>query len=378
MDPAAVPMDHYRTLDAISKCRTAALGGHIDACDDCGHLRISYNSCRNRHCPKCQGVNKEMWIIMQEDMLLPVLYYHIVFTLPHEFNILCMYNPRTMYNLLFKTTWYVLKKFASDHKWMGAQSTATMVLHTWSQTLALHPHLHCIVPNGGLDRDGNWKNAKYSKNDFLFPIAALRKVYKGYFMHHLLAMIDNEEIYVPHGYFNKFGSKQKWKNTLYTKDWNIFTKKPFAGTKHVINYLGRYSHRVAITNYRILNLDTAASLVTFSYKDYKDRNKTKIMTIPVHEFVRRFCLHILPKRFRKIRQFGFTANACKAKKIAQARMSLQCRAKALLDKQARKQLALQRLNIDFDRCPKCKAKLKTILLFSASRPPPQQYTHSKK
>lgn len=288
MDIKSMPMDHYRILDAISKCRTIALGGHIDSCDDCGHLRISYNSCRNRHCPKCQGLNKEMWIIMQEDMLLPVVYYHVVFTLPQELNIICRFNPHQMYDLLFNSAWHVLNSFASDPKWIEAKTSATMLLHTWSQTLALHPHVHCIVPNGGLDQDGHWKFPSKGHNNFVFPVAAMKKVFRGYFMQHLLKMVRLESIFIPKHYFQKYGSIENWRKMLISKDWVIFTKKPFSGPHKVIKYVGRYSNKIAITNARIILLNKQENLVTFSYKDYKDKGREKIMTLTTHEFVRLF------------------------------------------------------------------------------------------
>ncbi len=165
---AKLPADHLRTLDALSKCRTAALGGHVDGCDKCGHMQISYNSCRNRHCPKCQGVEKEAWVVMQEDMMLPVVYYHIVFTLPHQFNSLCVHNASPMYEALFKAAWYTLNMLAKDVKWLGAQTAATMVLHTWGQNLSFHPHLHCIVPNGGLSTFGSGNSLKEEIITFYF------------------------------------------------------------------------------------------------------------------------------------------------------------------------------------------------------------------
>lgn len=194
MNLSKMPSDHRRTLEAIRDCRTAALGGHVDACDECGDLRISYNSCRNRHCPKCQGLNKEMWLIQQEDMLLPVAYFHLVFTLPHELNELCRYQPKFMYNLLFQSAWHTLNTLALDAKWLGAKTAATMVLHTWSQTLVLHPHVHCIVPNGGITKDGTWQFPNRGNGNFLFPVKAMQKLYKGHFMANLKKKIEQETL----------------------------------------------------------------------------------------------------------------------------------------------------------------------------------------
>ena len=212
LDKYNLPFHHIRTLNAISNCRTAALGGHIDACNHCGHQEISYNSCRNRHCPKCQGLAKEMWIIQQEDMLLPVAYFHVVFTIPHELNELCLHHPKKMYDLLFHAAWHTIKTLSLDKQWLGAKPAATMVLHTWSQTLVLHPHLHCIVPNGGIDDDGKWKFPKRGNGNFLYPVKAMQKIYRGYFMQHLMSMLANDHI----AFKNKPPSSlYLWKDRLY-------------------------------------------------------------------------------------------------------------------------------------------------------------------
>jgi hypothetical protein len=357
---------HRKTLSALERCRTAAMGGHIDECNHCDYLKISYNSCRNRHCPKCQGVKKEMWIVQQEDMLLPVAYFHIVFTLPHELNELCIYNPRVLYKLLFDSAWHTLNTLAKDKKWLGAKAAATMVLHTWSQTMILHPHVHCIVPNGGVTKDGDWQFPKRGNSNFLFPVTAMKKIYKGYFMAMLKSAIDAGKLSLPPG-FPKGYNYKKWKDILYQKDWVVYTKKPFAGVKHVVNYLARYSHRVAITNHRIK--DITDDKVTFIYKHYKDNAKKKKMTLEGTEFLRRFCLHILPRGFRKVRQYGFLSNASKAKLLAQARAALGERVKILLTRKERKALAIQRLfKGQSDRiCPYCK-KGQLIPMYSWEAP----------
>jgi len=372
MDKHKMPVHHLRTLSAIARCRTAELGGHIDQCDSCGHLRISYNSCRNRHCPKCQGLNKEMWIIQQEDMLLPVVYYHVVFTLPHELNLICMYNPRVMYDLLFDSAWHTINTLAKDPQWIGANTAATMLLHTWSQNLSLHPHLHCIVPNGGLTNDGSWQFPKKGKDNFLFPVLAMMQVFKGYFMQQLKQKVKEHQLDIPQSYFRKFGGQRKWRNLLYQKSWNVFTKKPFSNSKHVIDYLGRYSHRVAITNRRIVSIDDQG--VNFEYKDYRSKDAKKILPLSGKEFLRRFCLHILPPRYRKVRYRGFIANACKAKNIKKARAALNTKHYQLLNKAERKQLAMLRLfgSNDLDLCPCCKkGKMQMIITINKNRPPPK-------
>ena len=350
---------HLRTLTNLEQCRTSAMGGHIDECDSCGHLKISYNSCGDRHCPKCQGISKEIWIIQQEDMLLPISYFHVVFTMPQELNELCMYQPKFMYNLLFRAAWHTLSTFAKDPKWLGAKSAATMVLHTWSQTLSLHPHVHCIVPNGGLKQAENnfkWQFPKQSngkkEGNFLYPVSAMKKVYKGFFLSELKKEIERGTLALPPSFPYGFAYK-KWKDNLYKKEWVVYTKKPFGGVKHVVNYLARYSHRVAITNHRIKKIDDES--VLFEYKDYKDGGKKKPMSLKGREFLRRFCLHILPKGYRKIRQYGFLSNASKGKSLALARIALGERVKVLLTKKERKELALQRLfkGVSDKVCPCC-------------------------
>ncbi len=361
---------HQKVLSALARCRTAQLGGHVDACDQCGHIRISYNSCRNRHCPKCQGVNKEMWLVQQQDMLLPVSYFHVVFTLPHEFNGLCMHNPAFMYDLLFKSAWHVINSLARDPKWIGAKTAATMVLHTWSQSLILHPHLHCIVPNGGLDHNGQWAYPKRGKDNFLFPVQAMKKLHKGFFMQRIKQAVKLGQIILPPNFPTAPKNYSKWKNNLYAKQWVVYTKKPFSAVKNVIDYLGRYSHRVAITNHRIKSISDQH--VTFKYKDYSDRARNKLMQLTGSEFIRRFCLHILPPRFRKIRHYGFLSNACKAKSIAQARKSLSAKNRTLLTRVQRKALAIERLfNAAVDQCPCCtKGKMKIIMAFGCNKAPP--------
>ncbi|SOE20132.1 Transposase zinc-binding domain-containing protein [Spirosomataceae bacterium TFI 002] len=366
-----------RTLEAIRRCRTAELGGHIDSCDSCGHLRISYNSCRNRHCPKCQGLNREAWIIQQEDQLLPVAHFHVVFTLPHELNSLCMYEPAKMYDLLFKAAWHTLKTLSLDPKWLGAKPAATMLLHTWGQNLSMHPHVHCIVPNGGLTSKGNWQFPKRGKANFLYPVKAMQKLYKGYFMQKLKELLRDPDWKYPTGFpVNK--AFTEWKNELYKKDWVVYTKKPFAGVKSVVEYLGRYSHRVAITNQRIRSVTDTH--VSFSYKDYRTNGHSKLLTLEGKEFLRRFSQHILPCGFRKVRHFGFIANASKAKSIKTARQALHVKQKELLDKAERRSLAKQRLfKKEADKCPCCKTGvMRTMEILSPARAPPSTLLSRKR
>ena len=358
-----------RTLSALERCRTEGLGSHVDGCDVCGYLQISYNSCRNRHCPKCQGLNKEMWIIQQEDMLLPVAYFHVVFTLPHELNGLCQYNPKWMYGLLFKAAWYTINTLAKDPKWIGAQTAATMVLHTWSQTMCLHPHVHCIVPNGGLTKEDQWQYPRRGTGNLLFPVAAMKRLNRGYLMAQINLAIKQKLLRLSPN-FPKGKNYKAWKDNLYEKEWVVYTKKPFSGVKQVVNYLARYSHRVAITNHRIQSIEDGK--VQFNYKDYREGAKRKTMCLQGQEFLRRFCQHILPQGFRKVRQYGFLSNASKAKSLALARKALGQKEKQLLSKAERKDLAIKRLFKERARkCPCCEVGiLKPLHELLSNKDPP--------
>jgi hypothetical protein len=284
-----------RTMDAVRRCRTASLGGHVDGCSSCGLLRISYNSCRNRHCPKCQGKQREQWIQAREDELLPVPYFHVVFTLPDTLNKLCMHQPAVLYNLLFKTAWSVIKSFGNDHKWLGAQTGMISILHTWGQTLTLHPHLHCIVPGGGLTKASKWKMAR-SKGKYLFNVKAMSKTFRGRYM---AALKDQLPQHIT----------KPLLDALYKHNWVVYAKRPFTGPQSVIEYLGRYTHKIAISNHRIKHADN--SNVTFAYKDYRHGCVKKEITLEGIEFIRRYSLHILPKALVRIRHYGILSSTSK-------------------------------------------------------------------
>ncbi len=284
-----------RTMDAVKRCRTASMGGHIDGCSSCGLLRISYNSCRNRHCPKCQGKEREKWIQAREDELLPVPYFHVVFTLPDTLNQLCMYQPAVLYNLLFTTAWSVIETFGSDHKWLGAQTGMIAILHSWGQTLTLHPHLHCIVPGGGLTKAGKWKMAK-SKGKYLFNVKAMSITFRGKFIAALKEQLPQE-------------MTPQLVNALYKHNWVVYAKCPFTGPQSVVEYLGRYTHKIAISNHRLKQVDDKK--VTFTYKDYRHGSVKKEITLDAFEFVRRYSMHILPKGLVRIRHYGILSSTSK-------------------------------------------------------------------
>lgn len=347
--------EHLRVLNALSKCRTAALGGHIDRCEDCHHQRISYNSCRNRHCPKCQGTNRERWIMARENDLLPTTYFHLVFTLPSELNSYCMHHPREMYNMLFACGKETLMQFANDEKHLGAKTGMISILHTWGQNLSLHPHIHCIVPGGGITESGNWKNAK-SNGKYLFPVKAMSSVYRGKFMEKFRLFCKEKKMIL----------EAQLLNALYRNAWVVYAKQPFLGPKQVIEYLGRYTHRIAISNHRIKNV--AQNKVTFSYKDYREGAKQKLMTLDSGEFLRRFCLHILPRHFFKIRHYGILSSRAKPQlKLQQMKMGISIVKK---EKQDWKEITKEKMGFDVDACPCCKTgRMKTILNFAAHAPP---------
>lgn len=351
---------HKGVLHALSVCRTAELGGHIDRCDDCGYIRISYNSCRNRHCPKCQQVNKERWIMAREADLLPVGYFHVVFTLPDCLNPLCHKHPKTLYDLLFRAVRDTLFAFAADPKHLGAEIGYIAVLHTWGQTLTLHPHLHCIIPAGGITVQGNWKQARGNGN-YLFPVKALSKVFRGKFRDGLLQIAKDAGFEVSADLLRK----------MHQSSWVVYAKAPFAGPKQVIEYLGRYSHRVAISNHRLVSASDGK--VTFRYKDYRNGEKQKLMTLEAAEFLRRFCLHILPQRFVKIRHYGFLSSRRKSNELPVLQgkeVNSSTSETTPVPRLTWQEVCRQRLKFDPEVCPCClKGKMKTIETLLPRSPP---------
>jgi len=286
---------HKGVLSAIKSCRTAVLGGHIDQCDDCDRLRISYNSCRNRHCPKCQGLKQLRWVLSRKEDLLPVRYFHMVFTLPDALNSLCLNYPDVLYDILFRSVRDTLFSFAVNPRHLGAEIGFIAVLHTWGQNLSLHPHLHCLIPAGGITLDGKWRNAR-SNGDFLFPVKALSGVFRGKFRDELRQASIDAPFEVSRSLLVK----------MHQSNWVVYAKAPFAGPQQVIEYLGRYTHRVAISNHRFVKLEN--DRITFRYKDYRDNNRPKLLTFDVVELLRRFCHHILPRRFVRIRHYGILSS----------------------------------------------------------------------
>ena len=314
-----VSLGQLKVMSAIETCRTAALGGHVTACVDCDHTQIAYNSCRNRHCPKCQGAAARDWLAARQAELLPVPYYHVVFTLPAEIAAIAFQNKRLVYGLLFKLSAETMLKIAANPEYLGAKIAFTSVLHTWGSAMPHHPHVHMIVPGGGISLDGKrWINCKPR---FLLPVPALRKLFRRLFLERLLDAHQAGSL----RFFGKYaplGDAQTFKDflaPLKKKKWYVYTKRPFAGPEAVLSYLSRYTHRVAISNSRLICADDKA--VTFKCKDYRlkghDRYTTK--QLKPHEFIRRFLLHVLPSRFHRIRHYGLLANGARVQNIAKAR-----------------------------------------------------------
>ncbi len=311
-----------RVLNNIAHCRTAVLGGHVDACaDGCGFMRISYNSCRDRHCPKCQAPQRAEWITKRLERLLPVPYFHVVFTIPDDINPLALRNKAVVYKILFDTASTTLIELTRDPKRLGADIGVTAVLHTWGQNLLLHPHLHCVVTAGGLSLDGSrWV---VGRERYLLPVKVMRKLFRGKFMAKLQQAYDDGELELK-GSTAQLEDPVAWhtlRDRLYRKNWVVYAKPPFGGARQVFRYLGRYTHRVAISNHRII--DIADGRVSFSVKDYKDDARKKTMTLDAVEFLRRFLLHVLPRGFVRIRHYGLCASRNVNTKLVTAQQLLQ-------------------------------------------------------
>jgi hypothetical protein len=349
----SLPVRHLRAMRAIELCRTAELGGHVDVCDHCGALKISYNSCRNRHCPKCQCLDKERWLEARKKDVLPTHYFHVVFTVPDALRPLALRNQRVVYNILFKSVSDTLKTLCKDPKHLGAEIGFIAILHTWSQTLLDHAHVHCIVPGGGLSADG--KRWIGTKETFFIPVKVLSCLFRGKFLGYLKKAYDSDKL--------KFSGKiaglkaravfNDLLSRLYGKGWIVHCKPPFRKPDDVIDYLGRYTHRVALSNDRIMKLD--GDQVTFRYRDSSDNDKTKLMTLKAFEFIRRFLLHVLPDGFIKIRHYGILSNRSRRTKLMRCKELLGI-AQDGSEKQQRlswQELLFTLTGIDPTVCPHC-------------------------
>ena len=344
--------EQLSAANAIRSCKTGELGYNVSKCDECGHIELHSCSCRNRSCPNCQSVLKEVWIDKRRSEVLDARYFHVVFTVPHTLNALFLANQKLLYSLLFEAASQTLLTLSHDKRYLGAEPGIIMVLHTWGQTLAYHPHVHCIVSGAGLTRDHRLVK---SGKSFFIPIKAAMKMFRGKFMAALRNYRASDRLVIPDSCFD-LTMPEGWHSfvdRLYSTDWCPYIKETFNGFGNAINYLGRYTHRVAISNGRIT--DMTDDTVTFWYKDYKDHNSRKEMTVSQDEFIRRFLMHVLPRRFQKIRYFGFLANASKSRKL-RLLFELQGHQQftAKFSKDTPKDLILSEvLGIDVHVCPCC-------------------------
>jgi hypothetical protein len=352
---------HVKVLLAIARCRTAALGGHRDQCTRCGHrATISYNSCRNRHCPKCQIAARERWIAARRRELLPTRYMHLVFTLPHRLAPLVLQNQKILYDLLFRSSAETLLEVARDPRHLGAEIGFFSVLRTWSQKLNLHPHVHCVVPAGGLSLDHtHWIR---SRENYFLPKKVLRNVFRGKFVAALKQAFRD-------GHLNFQGDLKllaepkifaAWLRPLYRQDWVVYLKRPFGGPEYVLQYLGRYTHRVAISNHRLVAFSNGQ--VTFRWRDSADNNAQKLLTLSLDEFLRRFLLHLLPKGFVRIRNFGFLANRKRATLLPLCFHLLG----TVQEPQTETGASSSGDSPDLYRCPKCGGPMKVIERLTAA------------
>ena len=358
-----------RTMSAIELCRTAELGGHVEGCRSCGAISIAYNSCRNRHCPKCQGQACREWLTARQNELLPVPYFHVVFTLPAQIAAIAFQNKALVYTILFKAAAETLRRIAADPKHLGAEIGLVAVLHSWGQNLHYHPHIHCIVPGGGISLDG--KRWIPCRPGFFLPVRVLSRLFRRLFLQELQAAFDAgrfgffgdlAELALPAVFRRRLGEVRRI-------EWVVYAKPPLGGPQQVLAYLGRYTHRVAIANSRLISM--ADDWVTFRWRDYRHRGRTKVMTLDVYEFIRRFLLHTLPDGFHRIRHYGFLANGHRAAKLELCRRlldappqevpapSVECDATIAIS-EAR-------------RCPCCGGQMITLGIWRCGQAPPRPF-----
>jgi Putative transposase/Transposase zinc-binding domain len=343
-----LPVSHLKVMQAVERCRTAALGGHLQQCDACGFKRPAYNSCRNRHCPKCQSLAKVKWLDKQKSELLPTGYFHLAFTLPHELNPLILVNKKPLINILFQSVSQTLAQFAQSR--LRGTLGITVVLHTWDQTLLDHFHLHCLVPAGALSFDRNrWVSAR---QDFLFPVKALSLVFRAKFLDSLKKSFDQNRLLFA-GQIASLADGEAFDGLLKRlrkKPWVVYAKKPFGSPGHVLDYLGRYTHRVALSNNRICSVHNGE--VTFAYRDRKNQDRRKLMKLGAEEFIRRFLLHVIPKGFMRVRHYGFLANHSKDC-LSKCRQLMGLSPPTQPPQRSTEELMLALTGIDIHRCPLC-------------------------
>lgn len=338
-----LPWHKIRTLNALKNCRTETMGARVEKCTSCGKEQLFYNSCRNRHCPQCGNIEREIWLTDREKDLLPVNYFHVVFTIPDKLNGLFLANQSDCYNILFRTVNQTMQGFAQNPKFLGARIGFLAILHTWGQNLHYHPHLHLLVPAGGLTRNSKWKTA-LGDGSFLFPVEEMANVFRAKMLSQLRSFVKEKQIAVPAKLFS----------SAYQTNWVVYAKQPFKGPEQVLAYLGRYTHRVAIANHRILEVNQKQ--VTFSWRDYKQNYKKQITTMDGADFLARFCLHILPPGYTRIRHYGFLSSAVKTKCLKVLRQYF------LIPEPENTQydwkiIALKKMKLKLHTCPCCGGKL---------------------
>lgn len=362
-----------RVMSAITLCRTAALGGHVERCDRCDHQRICYNSCRDRHCPKCQALARAQWLDDRRSQLLDTQYFHVVFTLPQPVAAVALQNKEIVYNILFRAASETLRTIAADPRHLGAQIGFFAVLHTWGQNLLHHPHLHCVVPGGGISPDGTRWIA--CRKDFFLPIRVLARLFRRLFLDHLVKAFEAGELRF-FASLEPLRTRQAFLRHIAPArktDWVVYAKPPFAGPEQVLSYVARYTHRVALSNDRLLDIEDGQ--VRFRWKDYRDGNRRKTMTIAAGEFIRRFLLHVLPEGFQRIRHYGFLANRCRAQKLDLCRRLLQMPPPATANDETNKDYRdryEELTGLSLKTCPLCQVghmAVTEILPCTAIRPP---------
>jgi hypothetical protein len=349
-----LPLHSLRVMRAVEACRTAVLGGHAEKCGQCDYMRISYNSCRNRHCPKCQNTERAKWLESRRGELLPVEYFHVVFTLPEELARIAFFNKEVVYGILFRTAAETLLTIARDPRHLGCEIGFFGILHTWGQNLLHHPHVHFVVPGGGIAPDGEWVSCRPG---FFLPVRVLSRLFRRLFLKALREAFQKRKLQL-FGEIESLHDEGAFHNylaPLENAEWVVYAKPPFGGPRQVLEYLGRYTHRVAISNHRIL--DAANAQVSFQWKDYrgKARQKSRVMTLAADEFIRRFLIHTLPPGFPRIRYFGFLASRFRKKKLALCRSLLRNSVTELLPEPAQcREVSHARAAHTLHQCPQCR------------------------
>jgi Putative transposase/Transposase zinc-binding domain len=357
---ASLSASRHRAMLAIERCRTAALGGHVERCGDCGHQRIAYNSCRNRNCPKCQGLARAQWLADRQAELLDVPYFHVVFTVPEPIASIAFQNQTAVYDILFRAASETLRSIAADPEHLGVEIGFLAVLHTWGQNLLHHPHLHCLVPGGGIAPDGQrWIPCR---SGFFLPVTVLSRMFRGLFLHYLEKAFAAGELHFfsEHRHLHEPMAFRRYLVPTRDAEWVVYAKRPFAGPAQVLDYVGRYTHRVAISNNRLVSIE--GGRVRFRWKDYRDNNRQKTMSLQAGEFIRRFLIHVLPDGFHRIRYFGFLGNCHRARKLALCRELLRMAPAAPADPPADYRDRYQALTgMSLRQCPYCLTGIMVVI-----------------